>query len=99
MVAGLLTWQIVRSTNRVLPDLATNLDEGSTQTASAASQVSAASQSLSSGASEQAASVEETSASLEEMSSMIRSTADNAEKPRGGRGPCWPRPAPAPWSK
>jgi methyl-accepting chemotaxis protein len=35
---------------------------------------------LSSGASEQAASVEETSASLEEISSMIRSTADNAEK-------------------
>src|SRR5207344_2800536 len=42
--------------------------------------VSAASQNLSSGASEQAASVEETSASLEEISSMIRSTAENAEK-------------------
>jgi len=80
VVAGLLTWQIVRSTNRVLRDLATHLDQGATQTASAASQVSVASQTLSSGASEQAASVEETSASLEEMSSMIRSTADNAEK-------------------
>lgn len=80
IVAGLLTWQIVRSTTRVLRDLATNLDQGATQTASAARQVSAASQTLSSGASEQAASVEETSASLEEISSMIRSTADNAEK-------------------
>lgn len=80
VVAGLLTWQIVRSTTRVLRDLAANLDQGATQTATAARQVSAASQNLSSGASEQAASVEETSASLEEISSMIRSTADNAEK-------------------
>ncbi len=80
ILAGLLSRQIVLSTTRVLRDLATNLDQGSTQTASAARQVSAASQNLSSGASEQAASVEETSASLEEISSMIRSTADNAEK-------------------
>ncbi|MCL4788683.1 MAG: hypothetical protein KJ070_18135 [Verrucomicrobia bacterium] len=79
-VSSLLIWQIIRSTNRVLRDLAGNLDQGATQTASAARQVSAASQTLSSGASEQAASVEETSASLEEISSMIRSTADNAEK-------------------
>jgi methyl-accepting chemotaxis protein len=78
--ACLLGWQIVRSTTRVLRDLAVKLDQGSTQTASAARQVSAASQTLSSGASEQAASVEETSASLEEISSMIRSTADNADK-------------------
>ena len=80
LVACLLGWQIVRSTTRVLRDLAVNLDQGATQTASAAGQVSAASQSLSSGASEQAASVEETSASLEEISTMIRSTADNAQK-------------------
>jgi len=86
VVACLLTWQIVRSTNRVLRDIATNLDQGATQTASAAGQVSAASQSLSSGASEQAASVEETSASLEEISSMIRSTADNAEKAKALAG-------------
>jgi methyl-accepting chemotaxis protein len=79
-VSCLLMWRIVSSTNRVLRDLAVNLDQGATQTASAAAQVSAASQNLSSGASEQAASVEETSASLEEISSMIRSTADNAEK-------------------
>ena len=86
VVAGLLSWQIVRSTTRVLRDLAINLDQGATQTASAAGQVSAASQNLSSGASEQAASVEETSASLEEISSMIRSTADNAEKAKALAG-------------
>ncbi len=86
VVAGLLTWQIVRSTTRVLRELAVNLDQGATQTASAAGQVSAASQNLSSGASEQAASVEETSASLEEISSMIRSTADNAEKAKALAG-------------
>jgi methyl-accepting chemotaxis protein len=86
ILAGLLTWQIVRSTNRALRDLATSLDQGATQTASAARQVSSASQTLSSGASEQAASVEETSASLEEISSMIRSTADNAEKAKALAG-------------
>jgi methyl-accepting chemotaxis protein len=86
LLAGLLSWQIVRSTTRVLRDLATNLDQGATQTASAARQVAAASQNLSSGASEQAASVEETSASLEEISSMIRSTADNAEKAKSLAG-------------
>jgi methyl-accepting chemotaxis protein len=85
-VAGLLSWQIVGSTTRVLRDLAVTLDQGATQTASAASQVSAASQNLSSGASEQAASVEETSASLEEMSSITRSTADNAEKAKALAG-------------
>jgi len=53
------------------------------QTASAARQVSMASQTLASGASEQASSVEETSTSLEQMSSMIRATAENAEKAKG----------------
>ena len=86
VVAGLLAWQIVRSTNRLLRDVAGNLDQGATQTASAAGQVAAASQNLSSGANEQAASVEETSASLEEISSMIRSTADNAEKAKALAG-------------
>src|SRR6185436_18772213 len=86
LVAGLLSWQIVRSTNRVLRDLAVNLDQGAAQTASAARQVSDLSQTLSSGANEQAASVEETSASLEEISSMIRSTADNAEKAKALAG-------------
>jgi methyl-accepting chemotaxis protein len=86
LLAGFLGWQIVSTTNRVLRDLAVNLDQGATQTASAAGQVSAASQNLSSGASEQAASVEETSASLEEISSMIRSTADNAEKAKALAG-------------
>lgn len=86
LVAGLLAWGIVRSTNRVLRGLALSLDQGAAQTAVAARQVSAASQTLSSGASEQAASVEETSASLEEMSSMIRSTADNAAKAKALAG-------------
>ena len=84
--ASVLIWWIVRSTNRVLRDLAGNLDQGATQTASAARQVSAASQTLSSGASEQAAAVEETSSSLEEISVMIRSTADNAEKAKALAG-------------
>jgi len=71
---------ITRSTNHVLQELATNLDQGALQTAAAAKQVSTASQTLSSASSEQASSVEETSASLEEMTSMIRSTSENAQK-------------------
>jgi len=71
---------ISRSTNRILGDIAANLQQGSVQTSSAARQVAMASQTLSSAASEQAASVEETSASLEEMTSMIRATSDNAQK-------------------
>ena len=80
LLAFLLAWQVIRSTNRALKDITANLDRGALQTASAARQVSMASQNLASGASEQAASVEETSTSLEEMSSMIRATAENAEK-------------------
>ena len=80
LLAFLLAWQVIRSTNRALKEITVNLDRGSLQTASAARQVSMASQNLASGASEQAASVEETSTSLEEMSSMIRATAENAEK-------------------
>ena len=101
LLAFLLAWQVIRSTNRALRDLTANLDQGALQTASAARQVSAASQNLSSGASEQAASVEETSASLEEMSSMIRSTADNAEKAKAlaGEAHSVAQPVPAPWSK
>jgi methyl-accepting chemotaxis protein len=76
----LLAWQITRSTNKILRYLASNLDRGSLQTASAARQVSVSSNSLSSGASQQASSVEETSTALEEMSSMIRATAENAHK-------------------
>ncbi len=83
LLGALLAWMIIRSTNRALSNITVNLDRGAVQTASAARQVSMASQTLSSGASEQASSVEETSTSLEEMSSMIRATADNAEKAKG----------------
>jgi methyl-accepting chemotaxis protein len=83
LLASLLAWLIIRSTNRTLSNITHNLDQGALQTASAARQVSAASQTLASGASEQASSVEETSTSLEEMSSMIRATAENAEKAKG----------------
>ena len=80
VLASLLAWLIIRSTNRALGSITLTLDQGALQTASAARQVSMASQTLASGASEQASSVEETSTSLEEMSSMVRATAENAEK-------------------
>lgn len=61
---------IIRSTTKVLTEVASTLADGSNQVAASSSQVSSASQSLAEGASEQAASLEETSSSLEEMSSM-----------------------------
>jgi len=80
LVCVIVAWKVTSSTNKALQEIASNLDRAAFQTAAAARQVAMASQALSAGASEQAASVEETSASLDEMSSMIRATADNAEK-------------------
>jgi len=83
LIAIVVAWMIIRGTNAALREISENLESGASQTASAAQDVSAASQVLSSGATEQASSIEETSAALEEMSSMIRATADNAQKAKG----------------
>ncbi|MFM1886903.1 MAG: hypothetical protein RL026_2060 [Pseudomonadota bacterium] len=80
LVAGGLAWLTLGSTRRTLREVAEDLERGAQQTAAAAGGVSHSSQTLSTRASEQAAAVEETSASLEEMLSMVRSTADNAQK-------------------
>jgi len=79
-VAALLGWAVSTSSTRLLRLVADQLAHGAGQTASAAKQVSSSSQTLSQGSSEQAASVEEASASLEEMSSMVKLTAENAQK-------------------
>ena len=80
VIAVVISFLIIRGTQRVLTNVSTALNEGSAQVAAAAGQVSSASQTLAEGASEQAASIEETSASLEEMSSMTRRNAENAQK-------------------
>ena len=80
LAGALLSWFIVRRTNRVLATVAEQLGAGADQTAAAAGQVSSASQSLAEGASEQAASLEETSASLEEISSMTKRNAESANQ-------------------
>ncbi|NBW50629.1 MAG: hypothetical protein EBR49_11175 [Betaproteobacteria bacterium] len=79
-LAVIIGYLIIRSTNSALRSITQALESGAVQTAAAAGDVSSASQGLSSGATEQAAAIEETSASLEEVSSMIRATADNAQK-------------------
>jgi methyl-accepting chemotaxis protein len=79
-LAILIAWAIVRSTSRVLGEIAQTLAAGSDQVASAAGQVSSTSQALAQGASEQAASLEESSASLEELSSMTKRNADSARE-------------------
>jgi methyl-accepting chemotaxis protein len=80
LLAVIIGYSIIRSTNNALHSITVALENGAVQTASAAGDVSSASQGLSSGATEQAAAIEETSASLEEVSSMIRATAENAQK-------------------
>ena len=56
------------------------LNEGSTQVASASLQVSSASAALAEGASEQAAGLEEASSSLEEMNSMVQQNAESIQQ-------------------
>ncbi|HEY9249351.1 MAG TPA: MCP four helix bundle domain-containing protein, partial [Rariglobus sp.] len=82
LLAVALGWMIIRGTNRALRQIATSLNDASSQVAAASGQVSASSQSLAEGASKQAASLEETSSSLEEISSMTRRNADSAENAR-----------------
>ncbi len=79
LVIGIgIAWLIIRSINRVLHRISTQLSEGAAQVTSAAGEVSQSSQTLAAGASEQAASLEETSASLEEISSMTKRNAESA---------------------
>ena len=80
VLSVVLTWVISRSVNKALSRIASQLQAGSEQTASASQQVSSSSQSLAQGASEQAASLEETSSALEEISSMTKKNADSAQQ-------------------
>ena len=94
LIAVVVAWKVIGNTKQTMEEISNefkrimttvagvtaNLDRSALHTASAARQVSMSSNQLSSGASEQASSVEESSTSLEEMSSMIRATADNAQK-------------------
>lgn len=67
-----------RSITKPINRIASLLNGGSDEVASASGQVSAASQSLAEGSSEQAAALEETSSSLEEISSMTKQNAAHA---------------------
>jgi len=80
LVGSALAFLITRGTGKILGNVTTSLDEGSSQVANAAGEITTSSQSLAEGASEQAASLEETSSSLEEMSSMTKRNAENAQK-------------------
>lgn len=61
ILALLVAWYTISSTNNVLKRVISSIDEGAEQVAAAAAQVSSASNMLAEGASEQAASLEETS--------------------------------------
>ena len=79
MLTALVVVWVVRSINRALRQIVTELSDGAQQVAAAAGQVSSSSQSLAQGSSEQAASIEETSASSEEINSMARKNAENSK--------------------
>ncbi len=80
LLGAVISFVIIRGTNKVLGTVAEQLVAGAEQTSAAAGQVSSASQSLAEGASEQAASLEETSASLEEISGMTKRNAESASQ-------------------
>jgi len=80
LLASLLGWSVIASTIRALRSVSDSLENSAAQTATASGQLSSVSQALAAGCSEQGSSVAQTSAALEEMSTMIRSTADNAQR-------------------
>ncbi len=83
-IAGAIAVWVVRDVNANLRGIATDLEIGSEEVASAASQVSSSAQSMSQAANEQAASLEETSASSEELNSMTQKNADNSKEAAQG---------------
>jgi methyl-accepting chemotaxis protein len=80
LLASLLGYGIIRSTTRALRTISDALENSAAQTATASGQLSSVSQALAAGCSEQGSSVVQTSAALEQMQTMIRSTADNAQR-------------------
>jgi methyl-accepting chemotaxis protein/methyl-accepting chemotaxis protein-1 (serine sensor receptor) len=74
---------VVHGTSRDLRRMATELEEGAEQVASAAQQVTGSSESLAQGASEQAAALEQTSASSEEISAMSQKNKENSNAAAG----------------
>ena len=78
IVGILVSFMMVKGTNRILSNVSNSLDDSSNQVAIAAAQVSASSQTLAEGSGKQASSLEETGASLEQMAAMTRRNAENA---------------------
>jgi methyl-accepting chemotaxis protein len=78
-LAGVLvSFVMIRSTNRQLRDTTADLDEAATQIASAAEQAELSSQSGAQASSEQAATIEETSAAASEINSMAQRNTENS---------------------
>lgn len=74
-----LAFIILRSVNRSIDQVISNLRESSLQVTAASHQIASSSEELSQAATEQASSLEETSSAIEEMSSMIKKNADSAK--------------------
>lgn len=71
---------IMRSLDKSISNIISNLDDNSNQVTSAAQQIASSSEELSQAATEQAASLEETASSIEEMNSMVQKNAENAQR-------------------
>ncbi|MFP4662123.1 MAG: methyl-accepting chemotaxis protein [Halanaerobiales bacterium] len=77
---ALIGWRFARSITNPINRIATNLNEGAGQVASASDQLSSSSQQLAEGSSEQASSLEETSSTLEESASMVKQNSENTKQ-------------------
>ena len=80
IVATILAFIIITSTNRQISTAVQTIHDGSLQISDAADQVASSSTSLAQGASEQASSVEEVSATLEQASAAVVSNTENARQ-------------------
>ncbi len=80
VVAGFLSFLIIRSVTRSITQSVTSIRDGAMQITSASDQVASSSSSLAQGASEQASSVEEVSATLEESTAINTQNTDNARQ-------------------
>lgn len=70
----------MRSLDKSISNIISNLNDNSNQVTSAAQQIASSSEELSQAATEQAASLEETASSIEEMNSMVQKNAENAQR-------------------
>ena len=81
IISGLtMAFIVLRTLNRAIDQLISDLNDNSAQLSQSAQQIAASSEQLSQANTEQASSLQQTSASVEEINSMVKKNSDSAEK-------------------